>query len=96
MGNIVGSGQDNQKCVHGKVTGEKNQAGNLIKNVKVFTMTRLGSRLEMIQHVIGPEENQRACTLSRFPSVSANALILKISMFTLLETKANTFSRVKQ
>lgn len=82
--------------MHSEIVGDKNQTGNLIKNVSAFRVTCLGTRPEMVIQVIGPEENQSACTLPRFPSVSANALILKVSVFTLVETRGNTFQRVKQ
>lgn len=34
VGDIVALGQDRQKWVHSEVTGDKNQAGTLIKNVR--------------------------------------------------------------
>lgn len=57
MRDIVGSGQGKQKWVRSEVTGDKNQAGNLIKNVRASGMTCLATRPEMVQQVVDPEEN---------------------------------------
>lgn len=57
MGDIVGSGQDKQEWVRSEITKGKNQAANLIKNVRASRITCSGMRPEMIQQVVSPEEN---------------------------------------
>lgn len=43
--------------MHSELTRGENQTVNLIKNVRAFMITCLGMRAEMIQQVVGPEEN---------------------------------------
>lgn len=54
---MLGSGQDKQEWVRSEVTRGENQTANWIKNVRAFRITCLGMRPEMIQQVVGPEEN---------------------------------------
>lgn len=57
MGDHVGSGEDKLKCVHCEVGVYQHQAGELVRNVRAFRMTSLGMSPEIVQQVIGPEEN---------------------------------------